>query len=461
MSTAEDLSWAEAHAEVLAEMPDEELAALRYDWRAWARPEQRRPTARTWTIWLILAGRGWGKTRTGAETVREWVEEARRTGAEMRIALVGATVGDVREVMLDGESGLLNIFPPHERPRYIQSRAKVTFPGSCVVAYIYSAEKPRRLRGPQHHKAWCDELAAWQHLDETWSNLMMGLRLGTEPQVIITTTPRPLTQLASWVAESANDGGSVVLTRGTTWRNAANLPDKFFAEVIAAYVGTRLGEQELKGELLGQLEGALFRREWIRRSSVPAERFTRIVVALDPATTTRNNETGIVVVGRLGDRGYVLEDISGKWTPQEWATKARDAAARWRPLCQKSGLTIVAETNAGGDMVETALRQFDKGTPFKAVRAWHKTGGGKETRAEPIAALYEQGRIFHCGTFEALEMQMCTFDPRHEDELRAAGRGSAKSPDRLDALVWGLKELGFHIGVARFAPVAAALPTTT
>ena len=269
----------------------------------------------------------------------------------------------------------------------------------------------------------------------------------------------PLAQLAKWVAESTSDGAPVVLTRGTTWRNAANLPDKFFADVVAAYVGTRLGEQELKGELLGELEGALFKREWILRSSVP-ERFTRIIVALDPATTTHNNETGIVVVGRLGDRAFVLEDISGKWTPQEWATKARDAAARWRPHCPASGLTIVAEINAGGDMVETTLRQADKTTPFKAVRAWHKTGG-KETRAEPIAALYEQRRVFHCGAFESLEMQMCTFDPRHEDELRAAGRGSAKSPDRLDALVWGMKELGFHIGVARFVPASVQVDADT
>lgn len=430
--------------DALWSLDDEDLAALQYDWKFWARPEQLPPEG-DWTRWIILAGRGWGKTRTGAEAIRDAVERARETGEELRIALVGATIADVREVMLDGESGLLNIFPPHQRPRYIQSRAKVVFPGTKAVAYLYSAEKPRKLRGPQHHLAWCDELAAWTHLDDCWSNLEFGLRLGTNPRVIVTTTPRPLDQLVAW-EKAANDGdASIVLTRGTTFRNAANLPAKFFKEVIAAYVGTRLGEQELFGKILGQLEGALFRREWLQERPIP-ERFSRIVVALDPAISTRNDETGIVVVGRAGDRAYVLEDRSGHHTPQEWAVIARDLAKKWARWAPPGATRIVAEVNRGGDLVLATLRQFDKTTRFKETRAYR--GAGKENRAEPIAALYEQGRVYHCGKFEKLELQMCTFDPRQQDKLRA--RKQASSPDRLDAMVWGISELGFHIGVARF-----------
>jgi phage terminase large subunit-like protein len=438
-------SLAEAVCEDALLLEDEDLAALQYDWAFWARPEQLTPPG-DWTKWVILAGRGWGKTRTGAEAIREAVDRARETGEELRIALVGATIADVREVMLDGESGLLNIFPPHQRPRYISTRAKVVFPGTKAVAYLYSAEKPRKLRGPQHHLAWCDELAAWANLDATWDNLMMGLRLGDRPRVIVTTTPRPLPMLVAWEKAANDNDGSIVLTQGTTWRNAANLPPKFFRDVIAAYVGTRLGEQELGGKILGQLEGALFKREWLRHLP-PAPRFARIIVAIDPAITTRNDETGIVVVGRAGDRAYVLEDLSGHWSSHEWATKTRDAVNRWKHLAPRGATKIVAEVNRGGDLVKDALRQVDKVTPFKETRAYR--GAGKENRAEPIAALYEQGRVIHCSRFEALELQMCTFDPRHQDELRA--RKKADSPDRLDALVWGLKELGFHVGLARRA----------
>lgn len=435
-----------------------DLAALQFDWSFWARPEQRLPEG-NWARWVILAGRGWGKTRTGAEAIREEVERARQTGEPLRIALVGATVADVREVMLDGESGLLNIFPPHQRPRYIQSRAKVVFPGAPnVVAYLYSAEKPRRLRGPQHHIAWCDELAAWTHLDETWSNLEMGLRLGSNPRVIVTTTPRPLPILLKWEKEAENDNGSLVLTRGTTFRNAGNLPAKFFKDVIAAYKGTRLGEQELYGKILGQLEGALFKRENIVHLPMPSPaRFSRIVVALDPAISQRNDETGIVVVGRAGDKAYVLEDLSGMHSPHEWAKAARDAVKKWKKYAPAGRTTIVGEVNRGGDLIKSTLRQFDKSTPFKAVRAFKNAG--KENRAEPVNALYEQKRVIHCDTFEALELQMCTFDPLKSDQLRA--RKKADSPDRLDALVWGIIELGFHIGIARYNSVSGAgLPTS-
>ncbi len=429
--------------QALSDCSDEDLAALQYDWSFWSRPEQRTP-AGDWTIWAILSGRGWGKTRTGAEAIREAVDRARETGEELRIALVGATTTDIREVMLDGESGLLNIFPPHQAPRYIQSRRKVIFPGTKAVAYLYSAEKPARLRGPQHHLAWCDELAAWTHLEDTWSNLQMGLRLGSNPRTIVTTTPRPLPILSEWEKAANDNDPKIVLTRGTTFRNAANLPPKFFRDVVSAYVGTRLGEQELFGKLLGQLEGALFRREWIQHLA-PPERFTRIIVAIDPAISTRNDETGIAVVARSGDRAWVLEDLSGLWTPQEWAEKARDAVKRWKGHAPAGATTIVAEVNRGGDLVKATLRQFDKSTPFKETRAYRNAG--KQQRAEPVAALYEQKRVYHAAKFEALELQMCTFDPLEQDKLRE--RKKAQSPDRLDAMVWGVSELGFHLGLAR------------
>lgn len=425
------------HADAVAD-----LASLYYQWDFWARPEQRQPSS-AWVIWVILAGRGWGKTRTGAETIREEVERVRGTGEELRIALVGATIADVREVMLDGESGLLNIFPEDLRPRYIQSRARVVFPGTRAVAYLYSAEKPRKLRGPQHHIAWCDELAAWAHLDEAWSNLQFGLRLGDRPRVIVTTTPRPLPLLLEW-EQAANDSDSIVLTRGTTYDNQANLPKRFFSDIIKAYEGTRLGEQELLGKLLGQLEGALFKREWIRSPHELPQRFSRVIVAIDPAISKRHDETGIVVVGRAGEHAYVLEDLSGHWSPQEWAARAAAAVKRWKVRAPAGATVIVAEVNRGGDLVKDTIRQADRVTPVKETRAYR----GKGIRAEPVAALYEQGRVWHAARFEALELQMCTFDPLQVDKLRA--RNQAQSPDRLDAMVWGVKELGFHLGLARY-----------
>lgn len=456
MTAATDLfktspSLAEQLCDEALDLENEDLASLRHDWTFWARPEQRIPPG-VWTVWVILAGRGWGKTRTGAEAVREEIDRVRETGEPLRIALVGATVADVREVMLDGESGLLNLFPEHQRPQYIQSRAKVVFPGTKAVAYLYSAEKPRKLRGPQHHLAWCDELAAWAHLDETWANLQFGLRLGNNPRAIVTTTPRPLEMLVNWELAANGNDPALCLTRGTTFRNAANLPRKFFADVIKAYVGTRLGEQELHGKILGQLEGALFRREWIQYLP-PPERFSRIIVAIDPAISTRNDETGIVVVGRAGDRAYVLEDLSGHWSPNEWANKAIVAAKRWKSKAPPGATMIVAETNRGGDMVKNTIVTLDRSVHVKETRAYRNAG--KANRAEPIAALYEQRRVIHASKMEALELQMCTFDPLEADKLRA--RKQADSPDRLDAMVWGINELGFHIGVARFRDRDASL----
>ena len=433
-------SLAQQFATQLEHASDRELAALAHDWEFWARPEQH-PPAGGWGTWLILAGRGWGKTRTGAEAVRQAVY----AGAQ-RIALVGPTTSDVRDVMIFGESGLLAIFPEHQRPKYEPSKRRVLF-HSGAIATLYSSEKPDRLRGPQHEFAWLDELAAWQNLQETLYNLQFGLRLGDNPRKVVTTTPRPIEVLKSWVAESTSSS-EIMVTRGSTFDNSPNLAPSFLAEIRKAYEGTRLGAQELHGEILAP-SGGLFRSEWFRYlpfCDVP--KLSRIYVAVDPAITEQNDETGIVVVGRAGELAYVLDDLSGRWSPEEWAKKAVEAAKRHRAQA------IVAEVNRGGDLVKATIRQFERQIPIKEVRA----NRGKDTRAEPIAALYEQGRVYHVQKFPKLEQQMAEWDPTRQDELRQKKR--ATSPDRMDALVWGIHELGFHLGVARMSPINVELPTT-
>lgn len=423
--------------QLLAVASRAELASLAYDWRFWARPDQVAPPL-PWRLWLILAGRGWGKTRTGAEAIRQAVYDGVR-----RIALVGATAADARDVMVLGESGICAVFPEAERPKFEPSKRRVVF-HTGAIATLYSAEEPDRLRGPQHELAWCDELAAWSRLDQTWADLMMGLRLGESPRVIVTTTPRPLDILRGFIEDSRHPGSGIVVTRGRTLDNV-HLPDQFLADVQRAYGGTRLGRQELEGEILEPV-GGLFRPEWIRHID-EAPKLSRIVVALDPAITVRNDETGIVVAGRAGDRGYVLADRSGTYTPEEWAREAVRLAREHKAAC------IVAEVNRGGDLVKTTIRQFDRQIHVKEVRA----NKGKDTRAEPVAALYEQSRISHVGTFAKLEKQMVEWAPTSQEAMRAAKQ--ATSPDRMDALVWAITELGFHIGVARgVAPLRTELP---
>jgi phage terminase large subunit-like protein len=430
------LSLAEQAASRALTLSPEELSELEHDWEFWSRPEQREPEG-DWLTWLILAGRGFGKTRAGAEAVRRAVT----VDGCRRVALVGATSADARDVMVLGESGILNVFPEHERPKYEASKRRVLFRNGAI-ATCYSAEEPDRLRGPQHDFAWCDEFAAWGRLEQTWADLQMGLRLGGRPRTIITTTPRPLDLLKELVEQSTRPGSGVVVTRGRTRDNAANLPRSFIDTITRAYGSTRLGRQELDGEILGPASG-LFKAEWFRYlPEAPAG--GRCVVAVDPAITTRNDETGIVVTKRVADRAYVLEDLSGTHSPEEWARIAVDACRRHRAS------TIVAETNRGGDLVRTTIRQFDRAVPIKEVRA----NRGKDTRAEPVAALYEQGRVFHCGQLRALEKQLTEWDPTSQDAQRQ--RRQATSPDRLDALVWGITELGFHLGLSRLAPLREA-----
>jgi phage terminase large subunit-like protein len=378
-------------------------------WEFWARPEQIAPEG-DWPIWLVKAGRGWGKTRVGAEWVRGQKEKVGR------IALIGPTAADVRDVMVDGDSGLISISPPWDKPEYQPSKRRIVWKNGSV-AYMYSADEPERLRGPQHGAAWCDEIGSWRYPD-TWDMMMFGLRLGKNPKVVATTTPRP-TPLMKQIQSMS----STVITRGSTYDNRANLAASFFSSIITKYEGTRLGRQELEGHDLDDNPGALWNREIIDAARVrKAMDMARIVVAVDPAVTSgeESDETGIVVVGKdeFG-HAYVIEDCSVKGTPDEWGRAAVDAMKRHQAD------RIVAEVNQGGDMVRYVLETIDKNLPIKLVRA----SRGKMARAEPISALYEQGKVHHVGAFHKLEDQMCTWEP------------GMKSPDRMDALVWGMTEL--------------------
>ncbi len=398
----------------LARLPPAQAAVLRRRWDVWGRPDQQPPPG-AWRTWLILAGRGWGKSRTGAE----WVRAQATSGRASRIALVARTAADVRDVIVEGESGILAISPPHERPIWEPSRRRLTWPGG-TIATTYSAEEPDQLRGPQHDAAWCDELAAWRYPD-AWDQLQMGLRLGSDPRVVVTTTPRPTPLVRALVASA-----TTVVTRGRTADNARNLAPGVVEALAARYAGTRLGRQELDGEILDDAPGALWRRAQIdaarHAGSAPALR--RIVVGVDPAAsaTAQSDETGIVVAG-LGHDGriYVLDDRSGTYSPEQWA--ARVVAAYREHRADR----VVAEVNQGGDMVSSVLRAVDASLPLSTVHARR----GKALRAEPVAALYEQGRVSHCGALARLEDQMCAWDPTGDD----------RSPDRIDALVYAVSDL--------------------
>lgn len=409
----------EAREAALALLSDNEASALLHDWSFWARPEQLPPPGQ-WLIWLLMAGRGFGKTRCGAEFVRGEV----MAGRARRIALVAETAADGRDVMVEGDSGLLAIHPPHERPKYEPSKRRLTWPNGAV-ATIYNATEPDQLRGPQHDLAWSDEIAKWRYVQETWDQLQFGLRLGQRPRQCITTTPRPITLIREMIAR-ANRGGDVIVTRGRTMDNATNLAGSFLSEITTRYAGTRLGRQELDAEILDDAPGALWTRrvldEWRR---VEAPDCKRIVVAVDPAVTNTeaSDEHGVVVCGHGEDgRGYVLEDASLSGSPDQWARRAVACYRAW------DADAIVIEVNQGGDMVASTLRTIDPNVKIREVRA----SRGKHVRAEPIAALYEQGRVSHVGAWPQLEDQMTLMTP--------AGYEGAGSPDRVDALVWGMSE---------------------
>lgn len=410
-------------------------AKRRMKWLLSARPNQIPPPGK-WDVFLALAGRGWGKSRCGAEDVAYYGI----THPGCRIALVAPTYHDARDTMVEGDSGLLKALPEDlVGSGWNRSLGELKLKNGTIYQ-LFSAEKPDALRGPQFHRAWCDELAQFSanggDADYTWSMLRLCLRLGKHPQCIVTTTPLPLSIIKDLIA----DPKTYVVT-GSTYENKDNLAPAFIDAVIKKYEGTRLGEQELYAKILDDVPGALWQREWIDRNRIldkspeeVAKLCTRIVVAIDPATTTTKESdlTGIVVAGADEEgRGYILADSTCKKSPKEWATVAIDLYKRF------GADRIIGETNNGGDMVEHTLRSVDENIPFKKVVA----SRGKTVRAEPVASLYEQNRISHVGKYELLENEMCGFTP--ENILK-------NSPNRADSAVWGLTELfgnSLHFGL--------------
>ena len=393
------------------------LRGANADWHINGRLDQKPPPG-DWRTWLLMGGRGSGKTRAGAE----WVHEAASGAAvPMRIALVAETLADAREVMVDGVSGLWRI-ARHKRPVFEISRRRLVWPNGSV-AQLFSSEDPESLRGPQFDLAWCDELGKWKHAQETWDMLQFGLRLGTEPRQVVTTTPRAIPLLKAIIA----DPGTVT-RRISTLGNAGNLAPGFIKAMEARYGGTRLGRQELDGELIEDREDALWNRDMLERLRVrmPGP-LGRIVVAVDPPAAERARDSccGIVVAAlEASGRAAVLADLSvANASPGTWGEAVVRAVRRFQAD------RVVAEVNQGGDMVSAILHSIDPALPVTTVRATR----GKYLRAEPVAALYEQGRVVHAGTFAALEDQMCDFGPD--------GLSGGNSPDRLDALVWALTSL--------------------
>lgn len=410
----------------LKQLPKKEVDLYFSSWEVNARPDQRLPNSlnpdygATKHTWLILAGRGWGKTRVGAETIIDEV----RSGRSRRIALVAETAADARDVLVEGDSGILAHSPPDFMPLYEPSKRKLTWPNGAV-AHTYNAVEPDQLRGPQHDFAWCDELAKWRYAQETWDMLQFGLRLGHFPRQMISTTPRPIPIMR----ELVNDP-MVEITRGRTLDNSDNLAGTFLTKITKKYEGTRLGRQELEAEILDDMPGALWTRAMIEKAYMPLSAcppMDRIVVSLDPSGVSDNDDEGdsigIVVCGRNGDHGFVLEDISIKDGPAVWAQRAVDAYHRW------GADAIIAEVNYGGAMVEYTIRTVDPNVPIRVVHA----SRGKSIRAEPVSALYEQGKIHHIGTFSDMEDQMTLL-------TRAGWQGNG-SPDRLDAMVWAITDL--------------------
>lgn len=404
--------------------------AAKFDWRHQARPEQLAPSG-DWFAWMILAGRGFGKTRTGAEWVRENIcgSTPLSPGKYKHVALIAETAADARDVMVgDGKgpgegSGLLQVHPKDFMPVYESSKRRLTWKNGAT-ATLYNATEPDQLRGPQHDAAWCDELAKWAHAQDTYDQLQFGLRLGVQPRMLITTTPKPIKLIKTIVADPRTH-----LTRGRTADNFANLAPSFVQSIMARYAGTRLGRQELDAEILEDTPGALWKLSDIEATRVTeAPALRRIVVAIDPAVSNNENsdETGIIVAGRADDgHAYILADCSAKMSPDGWAREAVKAYHRWHAD------RIIAEVNNGGALVEATVRMVDPNVSYKAVHA----SRGKAVRAEPVAALYEQQRVHHVGQFPMLEDQMAAFTSDFD-------RGRAGySPDHVDALVWALTEL--------------------
>jgi phage terminase large subunit-like protein len=407
----------------LAAMPDEERRVFEWHWALWARDEQM-PPAGDWRTWLIMAGRGFGKTRAGAE----WIRATADCDPGARIALVAASLGEARAVMVEGEAGLLAVCPPRGRPVYEPSLRRLSWPNGAQ-ATLYSAGEPESLRGPQHSHAWCDEIAKWDNAGgralAAWDNLLLGLRVGDRPRLVATTTPRSVPLMHRLLAEPDED---LAVTHGRSEDNAGNLPPRYLRNVRRSFGRSVLGRQELDGEMIADLPGALWTRAMIEacREPVPPA-MARVVVGVDPPASSGGDACGIVVVG-LGEDGVarVLHDGSLlKPSPERWARKVARTSEAW------SADRVIAEANQGGDMVGTVLRATGYVLPLKLVHA----SRGKVARAEPVAALYEAGRVRHAGVFAALEDELCGLI------WGGAYEGPGRSPDRADALVWALTEL--------------------
>ena len=399
---------------ILAELTEADLKELEWDWRFWARKNQIAPDG-NWRTWLALAGRGFGKTEAGAQWVRERVKAGARS-----IALVAETQKDLEEVMV---ARLLKISPPDEMPTVRYKPVRITWPNGAT-ALGYNGTEPNQLRGPEFDTAWVDELAKYRYARETWDMLQFTMRAGDDPRVFVTTTPRPIPVLREIIKDP-----ETVISRGSTFDNAANLPKSFLDRLTARYKGTRLGRQELQAEMLDDLPGALWTREMFdnhRRDTLPE--MQRIVVAVDPSgtagATDGGDSIGIVVAGKgIDGRFYAMADRTCKLSPDGWARQAV------RAYHEFGADRIVAERNFGGAMVESVIRTADHDVSYKEVTA----SRGKVARAEPVAALYEQGRVTHAGGLEELEDQLC--------QIGASGFVGEGSPDRADALVWAITDL--------------------
>lgn len=393
-------------------MTPEQVELILYEWSFWARPNQL-PPAGQWRYWLCKAGRGWGKTRCGSEFIRQRVID----GAT-RIAIVGRTAADCRDVCVEGRAGILSVFPPESRPTYEPSKRRITF-ATGAVATTYSADEPEMLRGPEFDTAWCDELAAWRFPD-AWDQLQFGLRVGKDPRAIITTTPKPSRLIRDLVSNP-----DCTVTHGSTFENRANVAKAWLNNILKIYEGTTLGRQELLGDILNEMPGALWTRSTLDATRVKrAPELQRIVVAIDPATTSKrtSDDTGIVVAGIDGDGdGYIIEDLTCHVSPNQWAKIAVDAYHRW------NADRIIAETNQGGDMVESTIRTVDRNVPYLGIHA----SKGKHARAEPVAALFEQSRVHLVNCYADLEDELCSWVPG----------SNMPSPNRLDAVVWAITEL--------------------
>lgn len=425
-------------AQIIAAMSDEERAevltgldpdALQWDWSFWGRPEQQRPQGDDWNIWMYLAGRGAGKTRTASEWVRE---EAKYTNTgQRRFALVARTAADVRDVIVEGESGIINVTPPSERPLYEPSKRRLTWPNGNT-ATCFTADEPDSLRGPQFTHAWGDEVAAWRQTPDgagltAFENLRIGTRLGTNPKIMITTTPKRVPLLYELLREADAHPGKVIITKGSTMDNTGNLSQAYMDGILGVYEGTRLAAQELYGEMLSDVEGALWTVELIDKTrQMSAMNAPLRVIGVDPSVAENpRDECGIVVVSSTADRdlykrqSWVLEDASILGSPEVWANRVVAMARKW-------GCPVVAEVNQGGALVRNAINTIDPSVKVLEVHSKY----GKALRAEPITLAYEQDRVHHVGYLADLEAQMTAWIP-----------GEGKSPDRVDALVHALTAL--------------------